>query len=383
IGRDLPAAPTAQDCDRTDLLKERAPAMSLNLAGIVRSGLRYHPDATALIAGERRTTYAELARAVSAFAAHLRALGVRPGDRVALLACNSPSFTTAYFGILHAGCVVVPVSFLSVGREVGYSLRDSGAVALVAGANLESAAREGFEQADDCAHLLLFDESQGPLTLVDSQPVDWSSSIDLAPSRPDDTAVILYTSGTTGEPKGAELTHFNLYSNADLASSRLLSTPTQRRALGPGDVTLAALPLFHSFGQTSIQNATVFGGAAMTYMERFEPGLALEIMERERVTVFAGVPTMYFALLEHANAERVDLSALEFCFSGGAAMPVEVMRAFESRYGVAILEGYGLSETSPIATFNVLFKERKPGSIGEAVYGCEVRIVDEEDREVP
>lgn len=357
--------------------------MSLNLASIVRNALRYHPEATALIHDERRLTYAELARGVASFAAHLRSIGVSPGDRVALFAWNGMSFTVAYFGILHAGGVVVPASFLSVGRELAYVLRDSGAVALVAAASLERAAREAFEAIEECRELLLFDESDGPLTVVDGPAIDRSGSVDLGRTSPEATAVILYTSGTTGEPKGAELTHWNLYSNAQYACERLLGTPSTRKTLGPGDVTLAALPLFHSFGQTSNQNASLFGGAALTYLDRFEPRRALEVMERDRVTLFAGVPTMYFALLEHEGAERYDLSALAHCFSGGAAMPVEVMRAFDERYDVSILEGYGLSETSPIATFNVLWKERKPGSIGEAIYGCEVRVVDGEDQELP
>jgi len=293
------------------------------------------------------------------------------------------SFTVAYLGIFHAGAAVVPISFLAVGREVGYYLNDSDSVALVAWHGFADAAKEGFEAADGCKNLLVFDESRGPLTLVDSAPVDPHGSCDMAQTRPDDTAVILYTSGTTGQPKGAELTQFNMYSNAQYGCEKLLGKPGEPAAIGPGHVFLCALPLFHSFGQTCNQNAGLAGGAALSYIERFEPEAALQVMERDRVTVFDGVPTMYFALLNFDGAEKFDLSSLKFCCSGGAAMPVEVMRAFDEKYNVSILEGYGLSETSPVATFSVLWKEKKIGSIGEPIAGCEVKIFDDNDNEMP
>ena len=357
--------------------------MSLNLGSIVENSARYFPDEVALIHDERRLSYRELQRQVVAFAAHLESLSIRPGDKVVLLSMNRMSFTIAYFGILHAGGTAVPISFLSVGREVAYSLRDSDAVALVAWESLADAAREGFEQVDGCRHLMIFDESAGPLTMLDGRKIDPDGTAEIARTRPDDTAVILYTSGTTGEPKGAELTHFNMYSNAQYSCERLLGSPTALTPLGPGHVSLAALPLFHSFGQTCNQNASVFGGAALSYLERYDPESALTVMERDRVSLFAGVPTMYFQLLNFEGGERFDLSALKHGCSGGAAMPVKVMKDFEKRYPVKILEGYGLSETSPVATFNVIWKERKAGSIGEPIYGCDVKIYDDQNRELP
>jgi long-chain acyl-CoA synthetase len=357
--------------------------MSLNLASIVRNSARYYGDETALISDGRKLAYRELAARVEAFAAHLRGLGVEKGSHVALLMPNRMSFTVAYFGILHAGAAVVPISFLSVAREIAYLLKDSDAFALVAWGDLEKQAREGFSSGGTCQRLIVVDESEGPLTVRGGAPVDPRGRCDLTATNPDDTAVILYTSGTTGEPKGAELTHFNMFSNAQFSAERMIWTKSSFQTLGPGNVTLAALPLFHSFGQTSNQNATLFAGGALTYLERFEPEAALRVMERDRVTLFAGVPTMYFQLLNFPGAEKYDLSSLRYCCSGGAAMPLDVMRAFEERYGVAILEGYGLSETSPVATFNVLWKPRKPGSIGEAILGVEVKIFDERDREVP
>jgi long-chain acyl-CoA synthetase len=362
--------------------------MSLNLVSLIDNSCRLFPDAVALIHDERRLSYRELRRNVGAVAAHLAKLGVRPGDRVALFLPNRMSFTVAYFGILQAGGVVVPISYLSVGREVSYALRDSGACLLIAWSAFEAAAREGVRGAMAQGPaagpgILLVDESRGPLTVVDGPPIDSGSWLEEFQSNPDDTAVILYTSGTTGEPKGAELTHFNLFSNAQYCSERLLWRPGQAEFLGPGHVGLAALPLFHSFGQTCIQNASLLGGAAVSYLERFEPQAALRVMTRDRVTMFAGVPTMYFQLLRSAGADGHDLSALRFCNSGGAAMPVEVMREFDARFGVNVLEGYGLSETSPVATFNVLWRPKKVGSIGLPILGVDVRVFDPDDRELP
>ena len=356
--------------------------MSLNLANSAHISCRHFAEETALIHDERKLNYREFLRRLVAFASHLRQVGVQPGDKVALFCPNRMSFTIAYYGILQAGGTVVPISYLAVGREVGYYLDDSDAAALIAWSEYAEAAREGFDSADACKHLLLFDESDGPLTMVDSPGVNPDGECDLALTSSEDTAVILYTSGTTGQPKGAELTHFNMYSNAQFCAEQLLGEPGRREIFGPGNVSLSALPLFHSFGQTSNQNSSIMGGAAMSYLERFDPEAALEVMERDRVTQFAGVPTMYFALLNFEGAERYDLSSLKYCYSGGAPMPVEVMKDFDRKYNVNILEGYGLSETSPVATFNLMYRPKKIGSIGLAISGCEVKVVDGDDNEV-
>jgi long-chain acyl-CoA synthetase len=190
----------------------------------------------------------------------------------------------------------------------------------------------------------------------------------------DDTAVILYTSGTTGTPKGAELTHSNLATNVDVVV-RMLS-------VGIDDVILGALPLFHAFGQTCGLNAAICSGACLALVPRFEAGRVLETIERDGVTVFEAVPTMYVALLHHPGRERFDVSTLRLCVSGGSALPVEVLRGFEAAFGCPVLEGYGLSETSPVASFSQADRERKPGSIGTPVEGVEMKVVDEDRREV-
>jgi len=345
--------------------------MSLNLGTILLASASERPDHPALLHNERRISFAELDRAARGVAASLRARGVEPGQSVAIMVPNVPEFTIAYFGILYAGCAIVPLNVLLSAPEVTYHLEDSEAVLLLAHPFFGEPARTGASGAGVPVVWAGGGEGQTLAAMAAAEPL-----ADLHPTAPDDTAVILYTSGTTGRPKGAELTHANLLINCAVVVPKLV--PLDR-----DEVALATLPLFHSFGQTCIQNACIAGGATFTLLARFTPRDALEIMQRDGVTLFAGVPTMYFALLHHEGGEAYDLSKLRYCLSGGAPMPVEVMRAFEKRFGVPILEGYGLSETSPVASFNMLTRERKVGSIGYPVWGVEMAILDDDDRRLP
>jgi len=355
--------------------------MSLNLGTILQASAADRPGHPALRFQERVLTFAQLDRAARAVAGALRARGVQPGDKVALLIPNVPEFTIAYFGILYAGAAVVPINVLAAAPEVHYFLEDSEAKLLIAHPFFAESARRG---AADARLPLVLAGGGGaavpsrslPDTLEEMQEADPVDA--LHPTSPDDTAVILYTSGTTGKPKGAELTHSSLFLNCAFVVPRLLP-PIDRDRF----VAIACLPLFHSFGQTCIQNATIAHGGTFTLLPRFGPKEAYEILERDRVTVFAGVPTMYVALLQHACEREYDLSALELCMSGGAPMPVEVMNAFEKRFGVPVLEGFGLSETSPVASFNMVGRPRKAGSIGYPVWGVEMAIVDDQDRPLP
>ncbi len=188
--------------------------------------------------------------------------------------------------------------------------------------------------------------------------------------------MILYTSGTTGQPKGAELTHAGLQSNARTTQETLLEGT-------PDDVIMGCLPLFHVFGLTCSLNAGVLAGATLTLIPRFDGGKALTVVERDGVTVFQGVPTMFSAMLHQPDAADHDMSSLRLCVSGGSAMPVEVMRSFEETFGCIVLEGYGLSETSPVASFNHPHAERKPGSIGTPIRGVEIRLVNHEGEDTP
>jgi long-chain acyl-CoA synthetase len=344
--------------------------MSLNLGSILQAGAHLRAAHPAIRLGERVVSYAELDREARGVATSLRERGVAPGETVAILVPNLPEFSIAYFGILYAGCTVVPLNVLLSGPEVAYHLEDSQARLLIAHPLFADPAREGASAVDAP---VVWTGGEGEDTLAAMATAEPVAA--LHPTSPADTAVILYTSGTTGKPKGAELTHSNLLINCALVIPKLLP-------IGRDDVSLAALPLFHSFGQTAVQNASIAAGGTFTLLPRFGPGEAFEILERDRVTVFAGVPTMYFALLHFEAPREYDLSALRYCMSGGAAMPVEVMRSFEAKYPVKILEGYGLSETSPVASFNALDRPRKPGSIGYPVWGVEMCVLDDADQPV-
>ena len=281
---------------------------------------------------------------------------------------NVPHFPVCYYGVLRAGAIVVPMNVLLKRREVAYYLSDSGAKLLFAWEGFAEAARPGAEEAG--AECIIVDTA-GFVELVGKATPDAS----VADTAESDTAVLLYTSGTTGRPKGAELTHANLASNAQ--GSRDLFD------FDPGTVCLGALPLFHSFGQTCGMNATLGGGGTLTLVPRFDPGKALEVIQRDRVNIFQGVPTMYGAMLHLSDRERYDVSSLALCASGGSAMPVELMRGFEEAFGCMILEGYGLSESSPVASFSHRDRERKPGSIGTPIEGVSMKIVDDDGAEVP
>jgi long-chain acyl-CoA synthetase len=301
-------------------------------------------------------------------AALLAEHGVTRGDRVGIMLPNVPYFPVCYYGILRAGAVAVPMNVLLKKREVAFYLRDPGAKVLFAWHDFGEDAEAGAQEAG--AECVLIKPGEFERRLGSSEPAR-----EVVDSEDDDTAVILYTSGTTGTPKGAELSHHNLARNAEISVGLF--------GLGDHAVALGALPLFHTFGQTCGMNAMILAGGTLTLIPRFDPGKALEIIQRDRVNVFEGVPTMYGAMLHHPEAEEYDTSTLEVCASGGSAMPVELMRGFEEKFHCKVLEGYGLSETSPVASFNHPDRERKPGSIGTPVDGVEMKVVDDQDQELP
>jgi len=352
----------------------------LNLATLLRESTKKNPAKAALVIADTTISYGELDAFASRFGGGLAKLGVTPGKHVALMLPNVPHFTFAYYGTQYAGGAVVPLNVLLTPDEIAYHLEDSDAVALVVWEGFYEQAQAAFNRVDSCKHLIVAKADPKDVSAPEgvhsmtaliggSEPIT-----DLTNRMPDDTAVILYTSGTTGRPKGAELTQFNMFFNALYAQRFLL-------AMTPDTVALATLPLFHSFGQTCIQNAVLGAGGTVVLLPRFDPKTALDLMQRHRVSLFAGVPTMYFALLHHPDADAYELS-LERCISGGSAMPVEVMSAFDAKYGVNILEGYGLSETSPVASFNVLDRPKKAGSIVLPIWGVEFKLVDAEGKTI-
>ncbi|MEZ5077029.1 MAG: long-chain fatty acid--CoA ligase [Solirubrobacterales bacterium] len=343
--------------------------MGLNLASIVTEGAARDPDAVAVRLGPVGLTYGELDERSARLASLLPQRDLQPGDRVGVMLPNVPEFPVSYYGLLRAGCVAVPMNVLLKRREIAFYLEDSGAKLLLAWHGFTAEAAAGANRAG--AELIEIEPAGFERLLGGFEPA--AGTVDTAA---EDTAVILYTSGTTGRPKGAELTHENLHRNADV-------TRRTTCEIEAGDVVLGALPLFHSFGQTVAMNATLMAGGTLTMVPKFEPGQALEAMQRDRVTHFYGVPTMFGALLHHPEREGYDTAALRTCITGGASMPVEVLRGFEAAFGAVVLEGYGLSETSPVASSNHAERERKAGSIGTPIEGVEMKVVDEDGEEVP
>ncbi|MGH2958184.1 MAG: long-chain-fatty-acid--CoA ligase [Solirubrobacterales bacterium] len=340
-----------------------------NLANALSKTAAEHPDAIAVKLDDFELPYQGLDAASGLVAALLQERGVKPGDRVGIMLPNVPHFPVIYYGILKAGAAVVPMNVLLKGREAEFYLSDSGAVQFFAW--------HGFAEEAEIAA-----EAAGvPLTIV--TPGDFEAMLkeDRTPlatpeeRADDDTCVILYTSGTTGTPKGAELTHSNIGSN--------VATNVEMFGFTPDDVIFGGLPLFHSFGQTSAMNSAIHSGASITLLPRFDAAKAIEIIDRDKVTVFMGVPTMYVGLLHDPSLENIDASSLRYCVSGGASLPVEVLSAVEEKLDAKLLEGYGLSETSPVSSFNVPSRPSKPGSIGLPIDGVEMKLVDDDGNDIP
>ena len=340
-----------------------------NLSSLLERAAAAQPDHIALRMDDLTLTYARLREAAGRMSALLAAHGVRPGDRVGIMLPNVPAFPISFYGALAAGAVVVPMNPLLKSREIAYYLGDSGARVVLAWHAAAGEAAKG--AADAGAEAIAVETPDLAGSLAEFVPATGD------PGRHDqDDAVILYTSGTTGRPKGAELTHAGLVRNAEITARTLLKNHA-------GDVTMGCLPLFHVFGLTCGLNAAVAAAGTLTLLPRFDPARALEIIQRDKVTIFEGVPTMYAAMLHLPQADPAMAATLRVCVSGGASLPVEILRGFEEKFGCMILEGYGLSETSPVASFNHPDKVRKPGSIGTPIEGVEMRLVDDLGQTVP
>ncbi len=355
-----------------------------NLSSFLEAGAAAHPDRDAIVLGDIRLSYGLVDALANQVASMLADRGIKPGDKVALTCPNTPHFTVVYFGILKAGATVVPLNVLLKAREVAYHLDDCGARAYICFEGtpelpIGAQGHAGFLQADGCEHFFVI-----PADMTAPSPIEGTETIfqaiaaapqafETVATDEDDTAVILYTSGTTGQPKGAELRHRNLRDNV-LVGAQLFGASSENL-----DRYLAVLPLFHAFGQTTVQNMALCYGGTIVMLPRFEARAALELMEREKITFFAGVPTMYWGLLG-ALDDTVDLASLRanlrVAVSGGSALPVEIHKAFGTRFGVTILEGYGLSETSPIASFSKWGEPARPGSIGVPIPGVEMELIE-------
>jgi long-chain acyl-CoA synthetase len=338
--------------------------MSLTIASILAESAVRHADRTAVVLGPTKVTYRELWHGARQYAAVLRERGVQPGDRVALLLPNTPHFPLSYFGVLALGAVAVPVHALLKAEEIEYVLRDSGARTLICAAPLLGEGAKGAELAG--VPVLAVMDSDTTVDRIDELAAVASPIDTVVPREPGDTAVVLYTSGTTGKPKGAMITHLNVQMNVDVSAMDSFDITAD-------DVVLGCLPLFHTFGQTCCMNTAFRVGAAVVLLPRFDGLQALQLLVDERCTIFMGVPTMYIGLLEAAKTSDLR-PKLKTALSGGAALPLAVLEKFTEVFGTKVLEGYGLTETSPVATFNQRGFEPRPGTVGKPIWGVEVEI---------
>jgi long-chain acyl-CoA synthetase len=350
--------------------------MSFNLAVILTETTQSAPDRPVALFDGGQLTYRQLDQASDRLAAALSAAGVRPDDPVALQLPNIPQFLISYFGILKAGGIVVPLNVLLKAPEVAYHLSDSGARVLITWEGILAEAAKGAEAAglDQVYAVGHAADSPGAVPFERLLAVA-VPDYEMAARQPTDTAVIVYTSGTTGRPKGAELTHLQLYMNADI--------PGRLFGVRPDDIVITVLPLFHVFGLSSILNICVRFGCTMSLVPRFTPAAVLTAVQRDRITIFEGVPTMFADMLSYPDLDSYDLSSLRIAISGGASIPAPVLDAFEDRFGLVILEGYGLTETASTTTFNVSAGERRAYSVGKPIWGTQTQVWDEQGRPLP
>ena len=363
----------------------------LNLAILLEQSAKRHPMQKAFSFMDTTLTYAQVNGAANQIANGLRSNGIKNGDKVAISCFNLPYFPIIYFGILKAGAAVVPLSVLLKEDEIAYHLADSEAKAyfcFVGSPELPmlKMGHAGFSHTPTCEHLFVITPKPTDPSPIEGLPTMGSLMAGQSPvcesaqTSADDTAVVIYTSGTTGRPKGAELTHSNLFTNAVMCADLF--------KYSPDDTSLIVLPLFHIFAMTCMMNSAVYRAVHCVLLPKFDGEAIFGLMQKHKVTIFGGVPTMYWGLLNYKNEDnKFDLKAiahnLRLAVSGGAALPLQVLEDFKARFDVDILEGYGMSEGSPVVTFNQPHIGCKPGSIGTPVWGVDVKLVDTEGNEVP
>ncbi|MBA2872030.1 long-chain acyl-CoA synthetase [Anoxybacillus calidus] len=356
----------------------------MNLSSRLTEIATKHPTKEAYIFQGTSCTYAELDASISKFASGLSQMGVNKGDHVALLLGNSPYFVIGLYGALRAGATVIPINPIYTADEISYILNNGDVKTVITLDLLIPLLEKMEERLPQVEHMIICETPQGKeqgiallgkmksfATVIAEGTVTYQGP-DLAD---DDTAVILYTSGTTGKPKGAMLTHKNLYSNAQDSANYL--------KISDDDRVIATLPMFHVFCLTVALNAPLMNGGTVIIVPKFSPAEIFKVAKECKATVFAGVPTMYNFLLQYPEGNPEDLQTLRLCISGGASMPVALLKNFEKKFKVIISEGYGLSEASPVTCFNPLDRPRKPGSIGTNIINVENKVVNEFGEEVP
>jgi long-chain acyl-CoA synthetase len=347
--------------------------MGLNLAECLDLSAEACPDRTAVALDSLRMSYADVAGAACRVANVLREHGIGRGDRVALLLPNTPQFAVIYYGILYAGATVVSLNPLLKPRELTFCFRDAEVKAAFVWKSLGADLGAALPDLPGCRVVFEVEAGFAPEAPAYGQSfmgamLQAETAFEVADTRPEDTAVILYTSAMDGRPRGAQLTHFSLFQNAQAITTRVLQYQE-------GDVCLAVLPLFHSFGQTTMMNGAFISRSTMVTVPRFDAGKVIELVEKEEVTLLAMVPTMFHLLLHYRPHEHFSFPSLKFVVSGGAKMSLALAAAFKERFGHTILEGYGLTETSPVAAFNYSVAANRPGSVGPPIWGCRIRIL--------
>jgi long-chain acyl-CoA synthetase len=371
-------------------------ATTLNLASIVTHHARQTPGREAIVRDDVRLSYLHLDAMSNRVANALVKMGIGHDDKVALVCPNLPYFPIIYYGIMKAGAVVVPLNVLFKVRDFVYHLSDSDAKAVFVFEGTDElpmaqTVKAAFDQVSTCEKLIVLTKDQTAPSPIKGYPTltqlisNSSDKFETYPTRPDDTCSILYTSGTTGQPKGAELTHLNIFLNS--AAAYDMHLPAIDFTKNEQVTCLITLPLFHTTGQTVQMNASMYGGLRVVLLPRFEPAATLAAMVKEKVNFWVGVPTMYWSLLKYIEETGFDPTPaavnLIVPTSGGAPMPVELIERFRRTFGVEMSEGYGLTETSPLACFNHLERPPKPGTVGQPLMGTEIKCFDDDDNEVP
>ena len=350
------------------------------------------PKKKAFTQDDKSISYEEFNRLTNQLANAILNSGIKPGDKIAIQCPNIIEFPVIYYGILKMGGVVVPLSILLKKNEVLFFLKNSQTKMFFV-----YQGNKDLPIFKESASLIKHDKSLPKLILIENNDLEKilpselittynsflknkSESLEFHPSDPSDTAVIIYTSGTTGDPKGAELTHSNLGWNANLTGDLF--------EFNKEDIVLTVLPLFHIYGQSCLMNASIFKGLTNILVSRFDPNLVLNEIKKNKVTVFAGVPTMFWSLcninkIEKNRFDKSQNKSWRLAISGGAALPVELLNKFEKIFQVPIYEGYGMSEGSPLVSYNHPGYKRKIGSVGFPVWGVKVKIIDENNNSVP
>jgi long-chain acyl-CoA synthetase len=359
-----------------------------NLATILDDNANRRPEHDAFIFADKSYTYKEINSLANRVANALKKIGVSKGEKVALSCINSPIFPVIYFGVLKSGAVVVPLNVLLKRSEIAFQLQNSDCKLFfyfvpAADSVSDSAGYRAFEDAVHCQHFIPIVSPAGSrpgmegLVSFDQFIEGCDEKHETLDVSPGDTASIIFSSGTTGNPKGAELTHRGL-----LESARATITCMD---IHEGDVSLLVLPMFHIFGMSVCMNTAVLLGMTTVILPKFQPEDVLKCLIKYKITVFGGVPTMYWGLLNYEGDIPIEgvRKHLRTCVSGGAPLPVKLLKDFEARFGVSILEGYGMTEGSGAVSLNPSAKIRKPGASGLALDGIDVVILDENQKELP